>query len=261
MRDLASGVVNGQRYFYGSAGGRWHDISKVVVLMGPIRRWISELSPRTEFVFVVVGAFGYFSLGSLLAALFPGPTPPITQAHLTFLLVFESITLIVLGGFLYLRGWSTRKVGLEVTARDCLVGIGLALAAYVAYVLIWWLVVAVGMRPSYRGNYRELASHGLILPTVIAVAILNPIYEESFLCGYVVTFAKQANRTVTGVNISVAIRLLYHLYQGGMGVIGIIPTGLIFAWWYARTGRLWPVFVAHALFDAIGLLQFVGKPS
>jgi CAAX protease family protein len=229
--------------------------------MGPIRRWIAELSPRTEFVLVVAGAFGYFSLGSLLAVLFPGPTPPITQAHLTFLLIFESITLIFLGGFLHLRGWNARKVGLEVTARGCFLGLGLALTAYAAYVLIWLTVAAVGIHPSYRGNYRELASHGLTLTTVIAVAILNPIYEETFLCGYIVTFAKQANHTITGVNISVAIRLLYHLYQGGVGVIGIIPTGLIFAWWYARTGRLWPVFVAHALFDAIGLLQFVGNAS
>jgi membrane protease YdiL (CAAX protease family) len=78
------------------------------------------------------------------------------------------------------------------------------------------------------------------------------------LCEFIVTAAKKYNRSTAGINVSVAVRVLYHLYQGSIGVLGIIPVRLIFALWYARTGRLWPVFVAHALFDAIGLLQFLG---
>ena len=59
-----------------------------------------------------------------------------------------------------------------------------------------------------------------------------------------------------GVHVSVAIRLLYHLYQGAIA-IGVVPFGLIFALWYRRTGRLWPVIVAHALTDFAALLHFV----
>jgi CAAX protease family protein len=81
--------------------------------------------------------------------------------------------------------------------------------------------------------------------------------EELFLCGYIVTALKERDSSVTAVNVSVAIRLVYHLYQGAIGVLTIIPLGLIFSWWYARTGRLWPVLVAHAVFDLTSLLQFV----
>ena len=56
--------------------------------------------------------------------------------------------------------------------------------------------------------------------------------------------------------VSVALRLLYHLYQGPMGVLGIIPIGLLFAFWFAKMGRLWPVIVAHGLMDLIGLLAY-----
>jgi membrane protease YdiL (CAAX protease family) len=222
-----------------------------------IRGRIRALSVKTEFAIVVVGAFGYFVLRSLHTALYPAATPPISQSRLEYLLVYESITLVLLCIFLYLRGWTTKRLGISVTAKDTLIGLGLVVAGYVGFVLMWWIAAAIGIRPSYAGAHPELVARGLTLPVVIAVSVLNPIYEETFLCGYIVTSAKAIDRTVAGVNVSIAIRLLYHLYQGGIGVLQIIPIGLIFTWWYARTGRLWPVFVAHALLDAIGLLHYV----
>ena len=225
--------------------------------MATIRDRVRALSARTEFAIVVVGAFGYFVLRSLHTALYPTATPPISQSRLDYLLAYESIALILLSIFLYLRGWTRSRLGVRVTAMDTLIGLGLVAVGYVGFVLMWWIAAAMGIRPGYAGAHRELVAHGLTLPVVIAVSVLNPIYEETFLCGYIVTSAKAVNRTVSGVNASIAIRLLYHLYQGGIGVLQIIPIGLIFTWWYARTGRLWPVFVAHALFDAMSLLQFV----
>jgi len=233
-------------------GGDWN-------LVESLLRRIRAYSPKAELTTVIVVAFGYFSLGSVLSVLFPVATPPITQRHLIFLLIYESSTLFALGSILYARGWNTKRIGLKITARDTLIGVGLALVTYAAYVVVWWIAVASGIHPSFPGSYRELASHGLTLPAVAAVSILNPIYEETFLCGYIVTAAKENHRISAGINLSVAIRLVYHLYQGSVGVLGVIPLGLLFALWYARTGRLWPLFVAHALFDATGLLQFVGQ--
>jgi hypothetical protein len=150
-----------------------------------------SLSARSEYAIVLLSAFGYFTFSSLAAVLRPTSIQPISQIHLEFLLIYESALLLLLGAFLYVRGWTTARLGISPTAKDTLLGV-----------------------------------------------------------------AKSAGSTTAGVNVSVAIRLLYHLYQGGIGVIGIIPFGLIFAWWYARIGRLWPLFVAHGLTDAAGLLQF-----
>jgi membrane protease YdiL (CAAX protease family) len=44
-----------------------------------------------------------------------------------------------------------------------------------------------------------------------------------------------------------------HLYQGPLSLISIVPGGLVFAWYYAATRRLWPVVIAHGLLDALAL--------
>lgn len=62
----------------------------------------------------------------------------------------------------------------------------------------------------------------------------------------------------TAVNISAAIRLSYHLYQGVAGVLSVVPMGLLFAIWFARTRQLWPLIVAHAIVDFIGLAAGAG---
>ena len=38
-----------------------------------------------------------------------------------------------------------------------------------------------------------------------------------------------------------------------VGVLGIVPMALLFAYWYAHTRRLWPLIVAHAILDLVGL--------
>jgi uncharacterized protein len=221
-----------------------------------IRR-IETLSAKSEFAIVVCVAFGYFAVSSLYAAFYPSVLPPISQGHLQFLLIFESIVLVSLCLFLRLRGWTIKRVGALPSTRDTVMGLGLVVVTYMACVLVWIIVHDTGMHPRYPGSYPALVDDGLHLRTVVAASILNPVYEELFLCGYIVTALKERDSSVTAVNVSVAIRLVYHLYQGAIGVLTIIPLGLIFSWWYARTGRLWPVLVAHAVFDLTSLLQFV----
>src|SRR5262249_838397 len=86
---------------------------------------------------------------------------------------------------------------------------------------------------------------------VIAVSIVNPVFEEMFVCGYLITVLKERFGVTTAVNVSAGIRVFYHLYQGAMAVVGITPLALLFGYWFARTGRLWPLIVAHALQDFI----------
>jgi uncharacterized protein len=222
-----------------------------------IRR-ITALSAKSEFAIVILGAFGYFSFLSVFSAFNPSPLPPISQQGLQGLIAFESIVLLLLVLFLRLRGWTWKRVGAAPSIKYTLIGLGLAGVIYLAHVLVWIAVHDLGMHPSYAGSYSELASHGLHIRTAIAVSIVNPLYEELFLCGYLVTALKEKHTETTAVNISVGIRLVCHLYQGAIGVLTIIPFGLIVTLWYARTGKLWPVLVAHAVIDLTGLLQFVG---
>ncbi len=204
------------------------------------------------------GAFGYFMIGTALTLSGLSPTPAITDGHLKFLLVYESLVLVALGGILHLRGWSASRLGLVPGLRDTLVGFGLAVGNYIAYVLLWTLVTAMTLYPTGLHGTHSLVTGKLSLLAVVAVSLLNPLFEEVFVCGYLITFAKEQGAMTRGVNASVGIRLAYHLYQGGFGVVGLVPFGLIAALWFSRTGRLWPVVVMHAVADGVGLASYVG---
>ncbi|HUQ10090.1 MAG TPA: CPBP family intramembrane glutamic endopeptidase [Steroidobacteraceae bacterium] len=58
----------------------------------------------------------------------------------------------------------------------------------------------------------------------------------------------------TAINVSTGIRLLYHLYQGPIGILSVVPLGLIFGYAYSRTRMLWPLIFAHIVLDIAGLL-------
>ena len=53
--------------------------------------------------------------------------------------------------------------------------------------------------------------------------------------------------------VSVFFRVLAHAYQGKLALIAILPVALVLTWYFVRTGRLWPVIVAHIVQDAIAL--------
>ena len=93
--------------------------------------------------------------------------------------------------------------------------------------------------------------------TIIAVSILNPIFEESVLSGYVVTALKRRTTWQVAVAASVALRVLCHIYQG-FGAIFIVLFGFVLAAWYVRYGRLWPLIVAHVFYDFFPLMAHQG---
>jgi uncharacterized protein len=220
-----------------------------------VKHYIRALSPRAEFAIVVGGAFGYFILGSVIAFLYPTPQIPISNATLQFLLVYESVVLLALLSLLRLRDWPLSHLGIRPTLLGTLVGAGLAAAAYLAYVAVFLVAAIISPYVQQIANEQMLVTAGLDLALIIAVSVVNPIFEEVFVCGYVISTLMGRRGLWTAVNVSIGLRLAYHLYQGPIGVISIIPLGFVFAYWYARTGRLWPVVVAHAIFDLVGLLE------
>ncbi len=224
-----------------------------------MRSAIRALSFKTEMWIVLGGAFGIFVLGALVAV-FNGSAPPpsISESGLRSLLIYEAIVLLLLGGFLYTRDWTFARIGLRPTPIDTLIGLGLAAAVYASYLMLWVAVSALHLEPTYLGGSSSLVKGGLTLPVVIVACCVNAVFEEVFVCGYLITAAREKGRLSAGVNGSIALRLAYHLYQGGMGVVGVIPFGLICALWYARTSRLWPVIIVHLVIDLIGLMAFVG---
>jgi membrane protease YdiL (CAAX protease family) len=221
-----------------------------------MKPYFRAIPHRVEFAIVILIAFGYFIYGSILTIFTPQHGgAQISNTGLQFLLVYELAALAALGAFLLMRGWSLQRLGFVPTIRDTVTGIGLALTGYFAYIAIW--IVFSGFTPELGAEGDNFIAPGLNLTNVIFISVLNPVFEELFVCGYIIAALRKRRSIYFAINTSVAIRLAYHLYQGTVGVISIIPIGLIFAYWFARTGRLWPVVVAHAVMDFLSLMAYV----
>ena len=231
-----------------------------------MREWIRNLSFQSEFAIVFCAAFGLALAASIPALWAPERwlhgEPLLTNAHLLRTLTFEAVVGSLLWQFLVLRGWTAARVGLTPVgpwrrelAKTPLVGLGLALAAYVSYAIL--LMAAASMWPNLIVQSVPARLH-LVAPelppgTIVATALINPVFEEVFVCGYVVSSLRDRLGLANAVNISAGIRVAYHLYQGPLGLLSTTPFALISAIWFARTNRLAPLIFGHALIDFIGL--------
>ena len=215
---------------------------------------ILKLSDGTEVLLVLLIAFGMFLPSNLAALVSPDllahrDSPPISNSHLQGLVLYEVVILVILSTFLRARGWTLARLGVRPTVRDTVYGVGVCVGYYLFY---WVLVTALATAwPTFARLSRSthLVAADLHWPTVVVASTINPVFEEVFVCGYVITALKGRVGTTTAVNVSAGIRVFYHLYQGAVGVVGIAPLALLFAYGYAGTGRLWPLIVAHALTD------------
>jgi hypothetical protein len=93
-----------------------------------MRRFLQALPPTVEFVVVVSGAFGLLIIVSLQQMIWPRPTAGLSDASLHSVIGYELIVLTVLLAFLRVRGWTLERIGIRITTRDTLIGLGFVLA-------------------------------------------------------------------------------------------------------------------------------------
>jgi membrane protease YdiL (CAAX protease family) len=95
------------------------------------------------------------------------------------------------------------------------------------------------------------------VPVLVATAFANGWAEEIIVVGYLLTRLRQL-----GVNSGVALgcssllRGAYHLYQGFGAGLGNFGMGLVFGYVWRRTGRLWPLVIAHGLIDTVAFVGY-----
>jgi CAAX protease family protein len=236
--------------------------------MGRVDAWVRSLSGGAEVVVVVCVAFGWFMVGSLRSfgdTLEPSfQFPPFTERDLIELVLQEIASLVVLGWFLWRRGWTLPLVGLVWTERPVRGSLVLSLGhqALWAVALVFCVMVPTALIYVVLGQLVPEATAatdgpfvatGIALAAILAVSAVNPVFEEVFVCGYLVSRLAPRLGAWPAVHISTAIRLSYHLYQGPIAALSIVPVGLVFAYWYAQRKQLWPLIVAHAYFDFAAL--------
>jgi membrane protease YdiL (CAAX protease family) len=221
----------------------------------PVQEFLQRLPRRAEFILVVGFVFGPLVLGSLGEAFHPSTPTPITADHLRSLLLYEPLLLLLVGAFLHLRGRRLSWLGAGPRLADLPLGLALAAATYLAYFLLWLPCSLLFDLGDAAARSAELVDRHIPGAVIVGCSLVNAVFEEVLVAGYVIATLRETRSAWFAVNVSAALRLAYHLYQGPVGLISVLPLGLIFGWWYVRSGRLWPLIAAHAMIDIFGLFM------
>lgn len=94
-------------------------------------------------------------------------------------------------------------------------------------------------------------------PVLILAAFANGWAEEVVVVAYLQTRLRQLGFGGTrAILASAVLRGGYHLYQGFSAGLGNLVMGVVFGWAWQRTGRLWPLVVAHGLIDTVAFVGY-----
>ena len=95
------------------------------------------------------------------------------------------------------------------------------------------------------------------VPVLIITAFANGWAEEVIVVGFLLTRLRQLRLSpVTALLASSLLRGAYHLYQGFSAGLGNVVMGLVFGYVWQRTGRLWPLIIAHGIIDTVAYVGY-----
>lgn len=137
-------------------------------------------------------------------------------------------------------------------AKD--VGVGAGLAALIGLPGLALYVTAVHLGLS---KVVVPATDAVQIPTSLLWAFANGFGEEVVVVMYLLTRLGQLGwKRWQVVVASASLRGSYHLYQGLSAGVGNVVMGVVFAWYFHKTGRVWPLILAHFLIDAIAFVAY-----
>ena len=159
---------------------------------------------------------------------------------------------------LWRSGFSPARIGLGRLRwrSDVLGGLGLAaligIPGLLLYLAARWLGMNAEVEPS------ALHNSWWRIPVLIIAAFANGFAEEVVVVGYLITRLRQLglsqNRAILASSV---LRGLYHLYQGFGAGLGNLVMGLVFGYAWCRSGRLWPLVIAHGVIDTVAFVGYV----
>ena len=151
---------------------------------------------------------------------------------------------------------AARFIGFDRTepVPDLLRGLGLAALIGLPGLGFYFLAKAAGINTTVSAaNLTDVWWSG---PVLTLAAIGNALLEEVVMVGYLFTRWRQIGWSwPLVIGLSALIRGTYHLYQGFGGFAGNVVMGLILGYVFARTRRVMPLVVCHAVLD---IVAFVG---
>jgi len=219
-----------------------------------------------------VGQSAVYAIVSLAAALSRGPLRDATASlnanrserewlDLTLQLLAIGFALVPVALAIYLlaaEGRPLRRLGLDRArpARDVLAGVGLAVLIGVPGLGLYFLSRTLGINAEVIPAPEQV--YWWTIPVLLLSAVQNAVVEEVIAVGYLVARLRDLRWGPWAIiAASAALRGTYHLYQGFGQALGNAVMGALFTWWFQRTGRLWPLLVAHTLLDVVAFVGYL----
>jgi membrane protease YdiL (CAAX protease family) len=223
----------------------------------------TERQLRIAEVWIVCAvAFGGSVYGSLVAF---GSTYRATRSGVytnyssVYMMLHEATALALLWWVLARRGKSLISWVLPLRSKDSGDSVVLWIGGCVAFYGCYSALHAMGLTPNDRATQFRSVTHHLFGAKVAIGAFLfqflNPFFEELIVRGYLMTeIAALTGSIRKAVLVSVLLQTTYHLYQGGASALSLGVLFLISSIYYARTGRIQAVVLAHLYVDVSATL-------
>ena len=139
--------------------------------------------------------------------------------------------------------------------RDWLEGAGLAALIGIPGLALYFAAVQLGWSKEVIPG--DFANAWVEIPVSLLKAAANAFAEETVVVMWLMTRLRQAHWSLPAtLAASSILRGSYHLYQGISAGCGNIIMGLIYGYYYHRTGRVWPLVMAHFLIDAVAFVGY-----
>jgi membrane protease YdiL (CAAX protease family) len=215
------------------------------------------LSAYTAFLNLIEAVL--VGLAGRRIALNPRRSPfDLIDLGLNLAVVFQLVAWGLLAVYLLWRsGFGPNSIGLgRLRWRPDVLG-GLGLAALIGLPGLALYVAARALGLSAHVEPAELYDTWWRIPVLIITAFANGWAEEVIVVAFLMTRLRQLRVNPVAVLLaSGLLRGAYHLYQGFSAGLGNVVMGLVFAYVWRRTGRLWPLIIAHGIIDTVAYVGY-----
>ncbi|WP_289053427.1 CPBP family intramembrane glutamic endopeptidase [Carboxylicivirga marina] len=210
---------------------------------------------KLELIIVLFFGFAFIIYNSTIAILYDYTSDEILVSNNGnyILTLYQIITLAIIGVYLKYRGWKLSDFNLGFKFRMILIAILLFYFTNLLINISSGITGFVNPELFNPGNNPEYTLNANWI-SLSMILVINSIYEESLLIGYLFKRLEKLNPIVV-ICFSMLIRLSFHTYQGWLMLFTIIPMALVYGIYYWKFKRLWPLIIAHGIHNLLVFLS------
>jgi len=231
-----------------------------------LERWPAPYLRFSEWLLLIFVA--------IVPAVFSAANPQVGQYYLRmpslfygYMLINEMSMIALLMYVLFRQGRDLSDLGLSFKKGqlkdDIKDGIGLAvvcsaLMAFLYYATWYGYFAKTGRTINLEPENIEFTRTPLTV-LYMAAMIINPFFEELIVRAFTMTeVLALSGRPWLAVAASVLLQFSYHLYQG-VPAMFLLCLFLVFSIYFFKTRRIFPLILAHMIFDLGSMLRYATR--